>query len=92
LALLSAVRGAQGQVRVSLGFGQAALAERGFIFILAKVCVMLRFTAATAIFWVPYSHSNLLRLAEPNYAIKVTSVKILVSSFASGASAPYFGC
>jgi hypothetical protein len=27
-----------------------------------------------------------------NYAIKVTAVKILVSSFASGASAPYFGC
>jgi hypothetical protein len=26
-----------------------------------------------------------------NYAIKVTSVKILVSSFTSGASAPYFG-
>jgi hypothetical protein len=28
----------------------------------------------------------------PNYAIKVTSVKMLVSSFVSGASAPYFGC
>jgi len=27
-----------------------------------------------------------------NYAIKVTSVKYLDSSFASGASAPYFGC
>jgi hypothetical protein len=29
---------------------------------------------------------------KPNDAIKVTSVKILHSSFASGASAPYFGC
>ena len=28
----------------------------------------------------------------PNYAIKVTSVKYLFSSFTSGASAPYFGC
>jgi hypothetical protein len=28
----------------------------------------------------------------PNYAIKPTSVGILFQSFASGASAPYFGC
>ena len=28
----------------------------------------------------------------PNFAIKVTSVKIQHSSFTSGASAPYFGC
>jgi hypothetical protein len=28
----------------------------------------------------------------PNYAIKATAVERLVSSFTSGASAPYFGC
>ncbi len=31
-------------------------------------------------------------LVKPNYAIKVTSVKIQHSNFTSGASAPYFGC
>ena len=29
---------------------------------------------------------------QPNYAIKVTSVRTLLQSFTSGASAPYFGC
>ena len=32
------------------------------------------------------------RMVQPNYAIKVAAVKILASSLASGASAPYFGC
>jgi hypothetical protein len=36
--------------------------------------------------------SFLLQIVASNYAIKVTSLEILVSSFASGASAPYFGC
>jgi hypothetical protein len=32
------------------------------------------------------------RIVSSNYAIKPTSVGTLLQSFASGASAPYFGC
>ena len=35
---------------------------------------------------------QLLPGVRPNYAIKVTSVRKLLSYFTSGASAPYFGC
>ncbi len=36
--------------------------------------------------------SRQFRRQMPNHAIKLTSAKYLHSSFASGASAPYFGC
>jgi cytochrome b subunit of formate dehydrogenase len=49
------------------------------------VVVLLLFAVTVYVVWRTQT-------PKPNYAIKATSVERLVSSFASGASAPYFGC